>query len=54
MLFALNYIQVKETMYYWGVNSKMQTSHTLCFRPKRYGALQLGPYYQHNAAATRV
>ena len=27
-------------MYYWGVNSKMQTSHTLCSRPKRYGALQ--------------
>ena len=27
-------------MYYWGVNSKMQTSHTLCSRPNRYGALQ--------------
>ena len=39
MLFALNYI--KETMYYWGVNSKMQTSHTLCSRPKRYGASSL-------------
>ena len=32
----------KETMYYWGVNSKMQTSHTLCSRPKRYGALHCG------------
>ena len=31
MLFALNYI--KETMYYWGDNYKMQTSHTLCSRP---------------------
>ena len=42
MLFTLNYI--KETMYYWGVNSKMQTSHTLCSRPNRYGALQvMGP-----------
>ena len=42
MLITLNYI--KETMYYWGVNSKMQTSHTLCSRPKRYGALQvMGP-----------
>ena len=40
MLFALNYI--KETMYYWGVNSKMQTPHTLCSRPKRYGALHCG------------
>ena len=38
MLFALNHI--KETMYYWGDNYKMQTSHTLCSRPKRYGALQ--------------
>ena len=38
MLLSLNYIN--ETMYYWGVNSKMQTSHTLCSRPKRYGALQ--------------
>ena len=27
-------------MYYWGDNYKMQTSHTLCSRPKRYGALQ--------------
>ena len=36
-LLSLNYIN--ETMYYWGVNSKMQTSHTLCSRPKRYGAL---------------
>ena len=26
-------------MYYWGDNYKMQTSHTLCSRPKRYGAL---------------
>ena len=39
MLFALNHI--KETMYYWGDNYKMQTSHTLCSRPKRYGALQV-------------
>ena len=39
MLLSLNYIN--ETMYYWGVNSKMQTSHTLCSRPKRYGALQV-------------
>ena len=31
MLFALNHI--KETMYYWGDNYKMQTSHTLCSRP---------------------
>ena len=37
MLLSLNYIN--ETMYYWGVNSKMQTSHTLCSRPKWYGAL---------------
>ena len=39
MLLSLNYIN--ETMYYWGVNSKMQTSHTLCSRPKRsrYGAM---------------
>ena len=36
----LNYINyIPETMYYWGVNSKMQTSqltsywHTLCSRP---------------------
>ena len=28
-------------MYYWGDNYKMQTSHTLCSRPKRYGALLL-------------
>ena len=34
-------------MYYWGVNSKMQTSqltsdwHTLCSRPKRYGGMVL-------------
>ena len=40
MLLSLNYIN--ETMYYWGVNSKMQTSHTLCSRPKRYGTLHLG------------
>ena len=39
MLLSLNYIN--ETMYYWGVNSKMQTSHTLCSRPERYGALQV-------------
>ena len=38
MLFTLNHI--KEIMYYWGDNYKMQTSHTLCSRPKRYGALQ--------------
>ena len=39
----LNYINyIPETMYYWAVNSKMQTSHTLRLysRPKRYGALQ--------------
>ena len=40
MLFTLNYI--KETMYYWGVNSKMQTSHTLCSRPKRYCSAACG------------
>ena len=40
MLLSLNYIN--ETMYYLGVNSKMQTSHTLCSRPKRHaGALQV-------------
>ena len=39
MLFTLNHI--KEIMYYWGDNYKMQTSHTLCSRPKRYGALQV-------------
>ena len=45
MLLSLNYIN--ETMYYWGVNSKMQTSqltsywHTLCSRPKRYGGTVL-------------
>ena len=37
MLFALNHI--KETMYYWGDNYKMQTSHTLCSRPKRDGTV---------------
>ena len=29
-------------MYYWGDNYKMQTSHTLCSRPKRYGAMHGG------------
>ena len=45
MLFALNHI--KETMYYWGDNYKMQTSHTLCSRPKRYGALQVKRVQDH-------
>ena len=43
MLFTLNHI--KEIMYYWGDNYKMQTSHTLCSRPKRYGALHGGQIY---------
>ena len=40
-------ISVNETMYYWGVNSKMQTSHTLCSRPKRYVALQKVTYRKY-------
>ena len=38
-------------MYYWGDNYKMQTSHTLCSRPKRYGALHPG---RAAAAAARL